>query len=110
MALKPDQLNAGFARGIAGEKKKTVDRFQLADQMTATKALTTHGRIGMQPASPPDIPPTTPRQTEGKLRVSLDRVDDNPYGPRVFYDGATVAQRAQSLKAEGQKVPVAATI
>jgi len=88
------------------ELAKASARFNLADQvmmqnphgLAATRQGLSRGSVQMSDAD---------SNEEAKIHlISVDRLKDNPYNARQIYKPSIVKERAISLKANGQKVPV----
>lgn len=110
-------MQARLKSGVALQAARDKDRFALADISLANRGL-------LAPESAPE-PANTPTLAHieqaaaapsrgGRRRVvtvALHLVFDNPYNMRASgYDADIVAQRAASMKADGQMTPCAAVM
>jgi len=111
-----DALRSSTAeeRTTAADKLAGLDKFDRAEEVLA-------GRTGGLTTPVVTSPPASPTPAVAKLvavagqdemdiilRVPLEKVHDNDYNARIWYDPEIIKQRAAEIAADGQKTPALA--
>lgn len=110
-------IQARLQSGVALQAARDKDRFALADKHLADRGLlapeTTHARAAKPHLEPVEQAVVAPSRggRQAFVTVALHLVFDNPYNMRASgYDADIIAQRAASMKADGQLTPCAAVM
>lgn len=103
-----DRIGAAFGAGKPPRKDRGLERFEQADAVMSGRTTGLLDESTVPPVSARNTSAATPAEGKEVLSVPAALLKDNPFNARKIYLEEVIKKRAESIKKNGQYVPVKA--